>query len=336
MTGSRRLPLLLCVALGVLPGAALAAPASVGVAPFERVAPPGASVPDVARLLADRIASRGVARVVGPEELAGLDGAEAPPERVKEAAEAAEVETLVLGRTTRLGSRLSLDVRLHAGATGLARATYVEEAAGPDGLAGAVDRLAARITGGPPAEAPAAVSAAPPAAPPAEAAGEAPEPAAGGGAGTSPAPPWDTDAPIEIESDELEAFQKGGARRLVFKRNVRASQGDMRLRASELEALYPGERSQPSRLVARGGVEVVMGEQRVGCARATYDRAAGWVECRGEAWMRENGDTLRGEVIRMDLATDRVTVTGGARVFLAAEEEPADAAAGSPDGEGAP
>ncbi|MCH7708299.1 MAG: hypothetical protein IH884_07400 [Myxococcales bacterium] len=61
---------LLIVVLLLMPASLMAAPAadfswlSLGVAPFEAKAPPGARVPDVATLLADRLGTLGLENVV--------------------------------------------------------------------------------------------------------------------------------------------------------------------------------------------------------------------------------------------------------------------------------
>ena len=48
--------------------AAEAARVRVGVAPFEAAGPSGVEVPDFATLLADLLGTRGVGRIVGPEQ----------------------------------------------------------------------------------------------------------------------------------------------------------------------------------------------------------------------------------------------------------------------------
>ena len=73
---------------------------------------------------------------------------------------------------------------------------------------------------------------------------------------------FDNGQPISIHSDELEASQNGGARRLVFSKNVRVEQGDLQLASARLEAFYPEKSNQPDRLVASGGVHVVQGTAR--------------------------------------------------------------------------
>ena len=57
---------------------------------------------------------------------------------------------------------------------------------------------------------------------------------------------FDSDQPLSIHSDELEASQNGGARRLVFSKNVRVEQGDLKLESRASGGLLPGER-QPAR-----------------------------------------------------------------------------------------
>jgi lipopolysaccharide transport protein LptA len=219
----------------------------------------------------------------------------------------------VVGRTTRIGEQLSVDVHLRSGTTGAVAGTYVAEIAGPGEIERAVDRLAAEVIGGTvglrDGGAPRAVAAAPSQEP----APEAPrrqEPF-GFGAG---------DAPLTIESDELEAYQKQGTRRLLFSKNVRVTQGDLRLTSAELEALYPADSSQPDRLTARGNVILVQGTRTARCDTAIYDRASAELICQGGAVYREGDNRLSGDVIEIDLTTERVRVRGGASVLIEPED----------------
>lgn len=294
-----------------------AAPVTIGVAPFEGVAPPGAGVPDLATLLADRLGTRGVGRIVGPAQLGAGTNPEPQAAEVKSWASEANVEAIVVGRTTRIGEQLSVDVHLRSGATGGVAGTYVAEIAGPDDLEGAVDRLAADVIGGTmdlrSGERPPAVASAP--SPASRATGEkAPFGFDSGG------------APLSIESDELEAYQKQGARRLLFQKNVRVRQGDLRLTSAKLEAVYPADSSQPDRLTATGNVILVQGTRNARCDTAIYDRGKAELICLGSAVYREGDNRLSGDRIEIDLETERVRVKGGASVLIEPEDD-AEAAA---------
>ncbi len=138
-------------------------------------------------------------------------------------------------------------------------------------------------------------------------------------------------APITIESDELElrALPDDG-RVLLFERNVRVVQGDVELRADFLEAHYPSGESEPSRLAARGNVQVDQPGQRAWCAEAEYLRDMDRLTCRGDARLERACDVVRGDSIELDLGTERARVIGGARVEIRSR----DAATGCRSEEG--
>jgi lipopolysaccharide transport protein LptA len=291
-------------ALGAPAAAAESAPA-FGVAAFSTEAPPGAALPDVATLLADRLATRGARRVVGPGEL-GLDApGEVDSAMVREWAGRAQVDALVVGRVTRIGSQLSVDVQLRGAKTGEVAHTYVQEVARADALEASIDQLAARIEaggrellGGP------AVSAGP---------------RLEGGDTPFGFGQWRNDDPLSIASDELEATQQGGKRHLVFHKNVRVRQGEMHMSCVTLEAVYPEGSSQPEQLVATGSVELAHGDQTARCDRAVYDRRRERLTCQGSARFRDGDSQLVGEVIEIDLRHEKVTVKGGASVTIQPE-----------------
>ncbi len=282
---------------------------ALGVAPFETRGPPGVAAPDVAALLAARLVADGVRRVVGPDDLAGPGATDG-------------LDGVVRGRTTRLGEAMSLDVRLQD-RNGEFVATFVEEVAGPEALDGAVVGLAARIVIGAlqlgaesekrvSATAP-SVAASPPAATAPEAGGGAP------GEGSFGFSDWQTDGPLSIQSEELEAVQKQGTRTLIFRKNVRVQQGELSMQCERLEAYYPAQANQPTRLVATGKVHLVQGTQDAWCDETLYDRRAETLVCRGNARFRDGDNTLRGREIHIDLAKETVNVMGGAEVIIQPE-----------------
>jgi lipopolysaccharide transport protein LptA len=309
-------------AAGAAPSPSGGAPrVAIGVAAFEASGPAGAPGPDVARLLADRIGTRGVHAVVGPGELGAPSNAEPTPAQIQAWAAAAAVSTIAVGRATWIGGRRSIDVRLRTGDSGGLLGTYVAEATTPEELASGLDRLAGEIVD----------------ATVAWLQGEGPrEPAA-----SAPKPPrdpkdnpfgiggFDSDQPLSIHADELEASQAGGSRRLVFKKGVRVSQADLTLESARLEAFYPEKASQPERLVASGGVRVAQGTREARCDQATYYRSDERMLCEGNAVLRDGDDRVAGQVIEFDLAAERVVVKGGASVLFHPEPEPAPPPAAS-------
>ena len=137
-----------------------------------------------------------------------------------------------------------------------------------------------------------------------------------GGEGVSLLPGVGRDDPISIKSDELDVLSEGGGRRLIFSRNVDVVQGDIRLRADRLEAIYPEGGSQPDRLTATGHVTVRQKDRTARCQTATYVRADQTILCRGQAEVVQGCDRVRGREIEFDLEHDRVRVNGGASVVI--------------------
>jgi lipopolysaccharide transport protein LptA len=281
---------------------------AIAVAPFEREAPPGAVVPDIETLLADRIGTQGVSRIVGPGEFAVEADAEPAPETVQTWAKQKGVKVVVVGRTTRIGNQVSVDVRLRSGETGVVVGTYVAEVLHAERLEPAVDRLANQILDGAGDFLHSSVSAEPPPSP------------------TPPAPrksddrpfgiSFDSDQPVSIRSDELEAVEVDGTRRLLFTENVVVTQDDVTIRSNRLEAFYPAETSQPDRLLASGRVRMKQGDREARCDEATYDRAKEMLVCRGNAELREGEDCVTGQWIEFDTAAETVKVKGGAKVVI--------------------
>lgn len=127
------------------------------------------------------------------------------------------------------------------------------------------------------------------------------------------------DQPLSIRSDELEAIEEGGRRRLLFTRNVNIEQGDLNVRSDRLEALYPPGGSQPDKLIANGHVRVSQRDKTMLCNAATYFQAEDRLVCTGDAELRQGSDRVRGREIEIFLKTNRVKVKGGAIVNVAGE-----------------
>jgi lipopolysaccharide transport protein LptA len=133
--------------------------------------------------------------------------------------------------------------------------------------------------------------------------------------------------PLTINSEELDAEDRDGQRKIVFRQNVEARQGDLRVTCGELEALYPAGASQPSRLVARQNVRLAQGDQQVWCDEASFDRVAETLTCRGHGRFLDGDNELRGDEIEIDLKRETVRVRGQARVVIVDEAPPSTAPA---------
>lgn len=138
----------------------------------------------------------------------------------------------------------------------------------------------------------------------------------------------DTDEPLSIRADELEAIEEpDGSRRLVFKRQVNVDQGGLKVQSDRLEAHYAPDATQPERLVANGNVRVRQKSRELSCARATYFPASERLECTGNALLRDGANRVSGETIEILFDEDRIRVKGGAVVNVAPEKKkPAPAA----------
>lgn len=291
--------------------------AAIGVAAFERVGPAGSQLPDVASRLAARLAEKAAFRVVGPDSLGAPPVAEPPARDVRQWAAAADVSELVVGRTTRLGRKLSIDARLRSGASGEVIETYVTEISRGDELEPAVDRLADKILDalGTPRRTEVA------SARPAAAAAPAPEEPAAEGGGLLDGG-FGGSGPIDILADETEFLLEDG--RTIFRDNVRVKQGDVTLTTDRLEVDFDEASRQPLQLVAEGNVRIVQEDRTVTCDRAIYEAAERRVFCRGDARAVIGKNTVRGEEIEFRMDEKRVFVRGTAskpaEVRIAGEE----------------
>lgn len=138
----------------------------------------------------------------------------------------------------------------------------------------------------------------------------------------------DTDQPLSIKADELEAIEEpDGRRRLVFSRKVNVDQGGLQVQSDRLEALYPANATQPDRLLAIGNVRVRQKTRELSCARATYFPARERLECSGNAQLRDGANRVTGETIEVLFGEDRIRVKGGAVVLVAPQKKPAPRAA---------
>jgi lipopolysaccharide transport protein LptA len=346
--------IVLCLVLasaGSAVAARRASEVSVYVAPFEHVGPEGTAMPDIAVLLADRLGTRGLGKVVGPAAMRVDTSAEPSVEQVQTWAGKADTEFVVVGRSTQIGRRVSLDLRVRSAVDGSTVGTYVTEAGRPDELGSAVDRLATAIVAGtiagprsgessPVLEEAAAtpdVAAAAPAAatevddegstsePAPQAGSAAPTGAASGGGGGRR-------QPLSVHSDEMEAVDGGdGTRRFLFRRNVRLRQGDMSVRSARMEAFYPAGSSDPTTMVATGGVRLTQKGRRAKCTKATFYPAGQRVVCEGDpAELQQGGDEVRGKEIEFFLENERMIVRGGADVLLEPAPAPAPVPAPAP------
>jgi len=288
----------------------------VGVAPFEASGPSGVEVPDFAMLLADLLGTRGVGRIVGPDQFGAPATEQVEASAVRAWAAAAAVDGVVVGRTTQLGSRFSVDVRLFSGMSGAVAGTYIAEIVRTDQATSAIEKLADQVIAGVLGL---------------EGSAErAPPPAARNAADSDPSlHVFDSSAPISIKSKALEAAEINGNRRLIFSGDVNVVQDDITMTSNRLTADYPKGASEPSRLVAQGSVRVVLGEQEARCDSGTFQRAEELLVCCGHAELRDGSSRVRGKCIEFDLNNQTVRVEEATVNII---PEPSDGGSGKTGG----
>ncbi len=276
---------------------------AVGVVPFRVTAPAGAKVPRVATQLAQRLGTLGVERAVvfegeiSPALLAGDAGA------VAAAGKATGTDVVLLGKTTKLGNRLSFDGELRSVRTGarIGKPFFVESPSDEGAEVGRiVDLLAKRAL----AELGATQ----------QAAAEEDEP--DGSASLLPTVGGGGGQPVSIKSDGLEAIEKDGKRHLRFSGNVRVVQGDMTLHCDTAEAFYPPGESQPDRLVATGQVVMRSGTRVARCEEATFIRDRDLVVCARNARVDDGCDRITANEIHFNTRKETFSARDNVQVQM--------------------
>ena len=294
----------------VAAGAASAAQETASDARPDAVAPPSIAVArfahdeetppvelDVAALLARRLSERLPTDVVEPASFGLQTDDVLEASEVRAWAQRANVDAIVLGRTTSAVGGVAVEVEVRSGHSGVATASYQVPLVAVEDPNPAVDDLAASILTG--------LGYVPPVA------SESPAKAAESAEGSA-FTLLQKGEPISIQSDELEVTQDGDERHLVFRHAVRVSQGDIALRTDRLDAYYKKGESQPDRFVAKGAVRVEQGERHARCEIATFVNSEQRLTCTGRAALVQGCDLVRGSEIQFDLREERVHVTGGA------------------------
>jgi lipopolysaccharide export system protein LptA len=310
----RGLALALCLALATadLAGADEPQPTGVAVMPFG--GEDSLTAAPLAERLAERMAARTSLRVVPPSKTGAAAVSTLDAAQVRSWAELLAVQSILLGSVDPDGDAQSVEVGLRSGHSGGPMASHRVRMQGVGDFDRAVDELADALLAdlGAPAAAPLPGVGAP--ASQASAEVDVQDDEADGDKGLFSVGAGDE--PLSIDSEELELTEQGENRHLIFRRNVRVTQGDIQLLTEKLEAFYEAGSSQPERLVATGRVRVVQGERRARCDRAVYQRSDQTVVCTGRAELVQQCDRVRGPKIQFDLDRDHVRVLGGASVVI--------------------
>ena len=129
----------------------------------------------------------------------------------------------------------------------------------------------------------------------------------------------DTDLPIEINADALEVQQE--KKLAVFRGNVDAKQGDLRLTADEIKVWYRDRDSGGGsdiqgaiiRIVADGNVLVSTPTETAKGRRGEYDVTQKQITLTGDVVLTRGNNVIRGEQLVLDLANGRSEIKGGTK-----------------------
>ena len=129
--------------------------------------------------------------------------------------------------------------------------------------------------------------------------------------------PHDAKLPIEITADSLEVKQK--EQLAVFRGNVDAVQGAMRLSASEIWVRYRPEsegeaQGTISRINASGQVRFSTPSETARGDSGVYDVDAQVITLTGSVVLTRGGSVIRGEKLVLDLATGQSKIESTQRV----------------------
>lgn len=125
----------------------------------------------------------------------------------------------------------------------------------------------------------------------------------------------DTSQPVEVTSDELAVNQTDGT--AVFTGNVVVVQGELRLAAKSVRVEYAkDDRSKVERILASGGVTLVSATEAAEGKEAVYTVANGEIVMTGDVLLTQNGGTIAGQKLVVDLDTGTGQMDGRVRTVL--------------------
>lgn len=124
----------------------------------------------------------------------------------------------------------------------------------------------------------------------------------------------DTDAPIEIEADELAISQADNS--ATFSGNVVIKQGEMSLSAPLVTVVYNPETSDIDALIATGGVTLVSGEEAAEAEMAEYSVVDGVIVMKGDVLLAQGLSSLAAEEMTVNLNDGSALLTGRVRTVL--------------------
>lgn len=119
----------------------------------------------------------------------------------------------------------------------------------------------------------------------------------------------DSKAPVNYAADRIEVQDK--AKRVVLSGNVDITQSNLRLQAARTTVAYTNnDEIQIDRIDATGGVRVNRGNESARGDVAVYDFNRNIITMTGNVALRQNGDTLNGGRLVIDLDSGLSSVDG--------------------------
>lgn len=124
----------------------------------------------------------------------------------------------------------------------------------------------------------------------------------------------DPSLPVEVTADSLSVNQSDGT--AVFRGNVMAVQGEMRLTAGEVRVEYAQGGGAIERLHASGGVTLVNATDAAEAAEAVYTLATGNVVMTGNVLLTQGQNAIAGERLVLDLRAGTGVMEGRVRTVF--------------------
>ena len=109
----------------------------------------------------------------------------------------------------------------------------------------------------------------------------------------------DTTLPVVIGADSLTVNNADGT--ATFSGNVLVGQGDIRLKAGEIQVVYGTDGKSIQRLLATGGVTLTTGGEAAESKTAEYTLASGEVVMSGDVLLTQGQSALSGQKLVIDL-----------------------------------
>lgn len=125
----------------------------------------------------------------------------------------------------------------------------------------------------------------------------------------------DTSQPVEVTSDQLAVNQTDGT--ALFTGNVVVIQGDLRLAAESVRVEYAkDDTSKVERILASGGVTLASATEAAEGKEAVYSVANGEIVMTGDVLLTQNGGTIAGQKLVVDLETGTGRMDGRVKTIL--------------------